>query len=145
MRRPWPTWALLIVTDRADLAVGALREAIALAPDRAEAHLDLGVAYTALGHDEAALASIRRVLDLQPRHLNALMRCAALLMKLGREDEAVPFYERAMAERPSAETHIDFGNLLFGLGQRDLAIDQYRGAVALRLNWPRRISTWASC
>ena len=109
--------ALLIVTDRADLAVGALREAMAASPDRAKAHLDLGVAYTALGHDEAALASIRRVLDLQPRHLNALMRCARA-DETRREDEAVPFYERAMAERPSAKTHIDFGNLLFGLGQR---------------------------
>ena len=69
--------ALLIATDRADLAVGALQAAIRLAPNCAAAHVNLGMAHAALGHDEAALASIRRGLELHPQHIDALKRCAA--------------------------------------------------------------------
>ncbi len=89
------------------------------------------VAYTAVGRDAAALASIRRGLELHPQHVNALKRCAALLKKLGRTGEAVPFYERAIAEGPTAGMHFEFGEVLFGLRQRDRAIDQYRRAIEL--------------
>ncbi len=41
--------ALLIATDRADLAVGTLQTAIWLAPNCAAAHVNLGMAHTALG------------------------------------------------------------------------------------------------
>ena len=72
------------------------------------------------------MASIRRGLELHPQHVDALKRCAALLKKLGRAAEAVPFYERAIAARPTAKTHFEFGEVLFGLRQRDRAIEQYR-------------------
>ena len=52
--------ALLISTDRAELAVGALQEAVRLAPACATAHVNLGMAYTALGHDADALACTKR-------------------------------------------------------------------------------------
>ena len=57
--------------------------------------------------------------------------CRELLKKLGRGGEAIPFYERAIAERPTAETHFEFGEVLFGLRQRDRAIEQYRRAIEL--------------
>ena len=98
----------------------------------ADAWANLGMAETALGKEAAALESLQKALCFDPRHRDALVRLAALLKKLGRGGEAVAFYERAMAERPTAETHFEFGELLFGLGQRDRAIEQYRRAIELR-------------
>ena len=49
----------------------------------------------------------------------------------GRAGEAVPFYERAIAEGSTAGMHFEFGEVLFGLRQRDRAIDQYRRAIEL--------------
>ncbi len=100
-------------------------------PKNADAWANLGMAETALGKEAAALESLQKALCFDPRHRDALRRLAALLKKLGRGGEAVPFYERAMAERATAETHFEFGELLFGLGQRDRAIEQYRRAIEL--------------
>ena len=123
--------ALWISTGRADMALGPLQKAIDLAPNCAAAHLNLGMAKAALGNDADALPSFRKAIDLQPRNPDILRRFAALLKKLGRGGEAVPLYERAMAESPTAETHFEFGELLFGLGKRDRAIEQYRRAIEL--------------
>ncbi len=123
--------ALLIATDRAAAAIAPLQTAMTLAPGCVPAHVNLGMAYHALGNHETALESLRRALELQPRHLDALKRYTAVLKKVGRSGEAIAFYEKAAAGPANAETHVEFGNLLLSLGQSDRAIDQYRKAIEL--------------
>ncbi len=103
--------ALRIATNRADLAVGALQKATRLAPDCVAAHLNLGMAYSALGNDAQALASHRKALELQPGNPETLKRLTALLQKLGQGEEVIPLYEQALAQRPSAELRAQFAAL----------------------------------
>ena len=121
--------AALLSLDRPGEAEASFRRAVGIRPKYADAWANLGMAETALGKEAAALESLQKVLCFDSRHRDALVRLAALLKKLGRGGEAAAFYERAMAERAAAETHFEFGELLFGLGQRDRAIDEYRRAI----------------
>ena len=159
--------ALLIATDRADRAVDTLETAIRLAPECAAAHVNLAMVHAALGYDEAALRSIRRGLELHPQHVDALKRCAALLKKLGRGAEAVPFYERATGaeQRPrrTSISGISFSAWRNATGQStntggpsswrlgktvgqvaNLPVTPPPRQVGNLPHWPNRISAWAT-
>ena len=144
--------AVLHALGRHQDAAAEFAQALALSPNYADALANQGMAMMSLGHDAAALASLGRALQLQPAHGDALRRIAALLKKYGRAGEAVPLFERAIAlaasdngrsgVKPlgksggtpllhSARLHVDFGELLVGLGSRDRAIEQYRRALEL--------------
>ncbi len=121
--------AALLSLDRREEAEASFRRALAIRPRYADAWANLGMAETALRKEAAALESLQKALYFDPRHRDALRRLAALLKKLGRAGEAVAFYERAVAQRSTADMYFEFGELLFGLGQRDRAIEQYRRAI----------------
>ncbi len=110
-------------------------------PRYADAWANLGMAETALGKEGAALESLQKALCFDPRHRDALTRLAALLKKLGRGGEAVAFYERTMAEMLTADMHFEFGELLFGLGQRD----RPSSATITAVLKCQRITTCISC
>ena len=58
--------ALLSVYGNQDAAVGAFQKAIELEPDNAEAHFNLGVAYTEMDEYEKALDAMSRAITLKP-------------------------------------------------------------------------------
>jgi tetratricopeptide (TPR) repeat protein len=66
----------------------------ALARDTAsvDAEINDGISLALLGDDEAAVASYRRALDLEPGRPRALVYMANALLRLGRRDEAVQSY-----------------------------------------------------
>ena len=83
------------------------RNALRLAPDLAEGHIELGMILQM--HDwnwPAAEASFRRALDLAPGSADALRAAGGLARILGRPQEALDFFQRAVALDPlSARTH----------------------------------------
>ena len=85
----------------------AAREALRLAPDLAEGHIELGLVLES--HDwnwSAADASFRRALELAPGDAHALRSAAGLARILGRRDEALELTRKAIALDPlSARTH----------------------------------------
>ena len=79
--------------------------------------------------EEAAEASFRRALEIQPWHRDATTRLAALLGKRGRDAEARQLLEAALAAAPCGDFHAALGNLLFSTGLPEQAAEQYRAAI----------------
>ncbi|MGD8395258.1 MAG: tetratricopeptide repeat protein [Candidatus Eiseniibacteriota bacterium] len=90
-------------------------------------------------HDERpaevheAIAAYRRVLELDPYHVGALINLGNLSYDLGDIDEARSLYERALASDPqNAVAHFNLGNVYDDLGEYARAISYFRSAIRLR-------------
>jgi TolB-like protein/Tfp pilus assembly protein PilF len=120
----------------------AVAHALSLAPDLAEAHAELG--WIQMSHDwdwRGAQASYRRALELAPGDATVLRRAAMLALNLGRVDEAVGLYRRAVEQDPlSSAAYANFGDALGAAGSLGEAELGYRKALELA---PQRAVTRA--
>jgi protein O-GlcNAc transferase len=114
--------------DAADL----LASAVALRPEVAEAHNDLGVVLGARGRFAEAAAAFERAVALRPDYAEAHNNLAAALRRLDRIEEAAVHYQRVAALAPdSVGAHNNAANALMELGRLDAALAHYDKAVAL--------------
>lgn len=86
--------------ERLDDAAEAFREAVAAAPQFAEAYNDLGLTLAGQGQSAEALEAFRRTLELQPDHAIAWNNLGTLWLSLGNYAEALPCFEQAVALAP---------------------------------------------
>ncbi len=77
-----------------------LDRALALAPDRALVHYQLGVLATARGDHDAAFRHYHEASRRQPDAFDALSEAASALARAGRTDEAVALYEALLRRWP---------------------------------------------
>jgi len=119
-------------TGRSGLAVDLIGQALALAPDTAVYHSNLGNALVPLGRLEEAAACQRRAIALDPLLADAHLSLGRTLRRLGCPREAADCYRDAL--------RLDPGDLrgLLGLGDSlaeqdrfDEAADHYHAALAL--------------
>ena len=61
-------------------AVIEFRNAIRIAPNDAEAYYQLGLAYTGTGDVRAAYAALKKATDLNPKHADAQLKLASLML-----------------------------------------------------------------
>jgi predicted O-linked N-acetylglucosamine transferase (SPINDLY family) len=115
-------------------ALACFHHALEIRPQYADAVANRGMAQESLGQDGPAEASFRRALELQPGHADALKRLAGLLQKLGRFPEAARTFCAALRQRPTADLHVAFGNLLIATGRADRAAAEYEKAIGLEPN-----------
>jgi tetratricopeptide (TPR) repeat protein len=88
----------------------AVRQALELEPDLAEAHIEL--AWVKMCHDwdwHGAIAASARALELRPGDRSSLIAASVLADSLGRKDDAVAFARRAAESDPLS--FIAHGNL----------------------------------
>jgi protein O-GlcNAc transferase len=101
--------------DRAADAEAALRRALELKPDYAEAHNNLGVALHDQGKLAAASLTLERALALKPDYVKVHNNLGMVRQAQGRMAEAVAAYRRTLQLHPLyADAH---SNLLFCLSQ----------------------------
>jgi len=93
----------LLVLDRPREAVGTAGRLVALVPDSADAHYQLGIASLMDGDRGSAERELRRVLELAPRHVRAMNDLAVLLRDEKRLAEAAELLRRALAIDPTQE------------------------------------------
>jgi tetratricopeptide (TPR) repeat protein/TolB-like protein len=86
--------------DQFSQAVTPLRQAVALAPDEPDARDQLGFAYKSLGQFPAAEAELRTALQFGET-VFVLDQMGETLMYQRREQEAIPFFKRALAIDPN--------------------------------------------
>ncbi len=118
-------------------AVGFLRAALAVRPDSAAVHSQLGVVLESLGRREEAIAHFEHALRLHALSVRTHYHLARALLALDRLDEAAKHFENALALNPSlAPAHHDLGTVRVRQGRPTEAIEHFGKVVALR---PREV------
>ncbi|MGE3705361.1 MAG: protein kinase [Vicinamibacterales bacterium] len=125
-------------------ARAAARQALALAPDSAEAHAS--VAYVKQFYEwdlDGAEAEFTRAIALNPRYATAHQWYAELLSARGRHDEALAAIDRAIGVDPvSLIGNAVRANLLYMARRYDEAIAQSRRTVELDPYFPEVYVYW---
>jgi tetratricopeptide (TPR) repeat protein len=123
---------LLIKRRDWDGVVTVSRQALALNPDLAEAHLHLGVGLGRKGAWQQARAAYRKALELNPDLVEAHYNLGELFRERGQLDQAVPALEQAIRLAPAdADAHLGLGNAWQDQGKLDAALASYARALEL--------------
>jgi len=109
--------------DRYGESIPILEKLVATAPDAATAHFLLGAAYERSGQTQKAVASLRRVLEIQPDFHAALNYLGYTYAESGENlDEALRLVRRAVALDPDNGAYVDsLGWTYYRLGRHEQA------------------------
>ncbi len=125
--------AVFLTTGRKSEALYANQTAIALSPQDAEAHGNLGVTLQELGRLEEAETSYNKAIVLNPDYPEAHSNLGVVLQELGRLKEAEASYNQAIALKlDNAKAHYNLGNVLKKLGRLEEAETSYNKAITLK-------------
>jgi Tfp pilus assembly protein PilF len=90
----------MVVNQRPKDALVHYRQAVAIAPDSADAHLGLGALLLRLGRPDEAVVSLRRAVSIEPDNPDGLSMLGGALLRLGNPQRARVFLERAIEVDP---------------------------------------------
>ena len=122
--------------DKPDKAIQSFENAIAIKPDYAEAHNNLGVTLQELGRLDMAVKNYEKALTIKPDYAEAYNNLGNTLKELRQLDMAVKNYEKALAIKPDyAVAHYNLGIVLMEFGQRDTAVKSFEKALAIQPNY----------
>ncbi len=92
--------ANLLAQERYADGIALLQAITAKQPTLTAAHVDLGIAYAKTNELDKAEASLRRALELQPRHPIAWNELGLVQRQLGKLSDARASYEKSLAAAP---------------------------------------------
>jgi predicted O-linked N-acetylglucosamine transferase (SPINDLY family) len=119
--------------EKLDEAVVRYRRALALKPDFAQAHYNLGIALKEQRKPREAVVCYRRALELAPDFAEAHNNLGVALEDQGKAGEAIACYRRALELKPDyAEAHNSLGVALKDQRKLDEAIACCRRALELK-------------
>ena len=114
---------------RADAALDAVSQVLAIEPDNAEAWFHRGNAEALRRRPDEALRGFERAGTLAPGFAQPWFRHGQVLQDLGRDAQALPSYERAVAADPTfAPAWTNLGTLLREQGRASEAAQAFRQA-----------------
>ena len=114
----WQQGNVLHVQGRFQAAADKFRESIEVLPT-AEGHTFLGWSLSMLGQTEEAIAECEKAVALDPGYGNPYNDIGVYLIELGRPDEAIPWFEKAMSSKRYCcyqFPHFNLGRVLFMQG-----------------------------
>lgn len=132
-------------SDRARRAQEAAATAVALAPDRADAHGAMGTYLYRVEKDyPRALEAYQRAMELDPSDVVPIRMSGYVARRAGRWDEAVTLLREARDREPTRSAEAELGNTYVWLGEYDLARKAFERARALAPDHrqPRSALAW---
>ena len=118
-----------------DDAVKSYEKAVAIKPDYADAHFNLGNILRDLGELDGAIKSFVKTIEIMPEYDEAQYNLGVTLQELGQLDEAIEQYEKALSINPeNTDLILNLGFIYQSLGQIDEAIEQYDNALTIDPN-----------
>ncbi len=132
--------------EAGDLAGAMARYRLSLAfYPTAEAHTYLGWAYSFLHLYDAAIAECKKAIAVDPTFGNPYNDIGAYLVELGRWEEAIPWFMKAIsAPRYEARAFpfFNLGRVYERLGDWPKAIRHYRQALELKPDYEQARAAW---
>lgn len=123
-------------TGHPQKGLSLIEQAIALKPDYAEAHSNLGYILVTLSRYEEAALACRKAIALKPGYADAHSNLGNALNALKRHEEAIACYRSALSFKPNyAEAHYNLGVALLALQRNAEAIEHCQKAIELRPNY----------
>jgi len=117
---------------RPEAALACFQKAAVMAPEFAQAHYNLGVAFTQHRRNEDALKSFQKAVNLAPGFAEAHGNLGTALLEAGRYEEAVTALQKAIQLAPNtAAVHNSLGAALKQQGLLTQAASAYAAAIAL--------------
>lgn len=118
---------------RHEIAAAMIRQAIAIQPNVAAFHSNLGAVLQAQGNIEEAEGCFTRALSLQPDWAEVHSNLGNVLQSLGRLEQAVAHQQHALALNPGlAEAWSNLGNVWYQQGRIAESVPCFERALALR-------------
>jgi tetratricopeptide (TPR) repeat protein len=118
-------------------AVEILSRVAAARPNDAQVLVNLGLAFTAAGRIDEAMACNQKAIALTPNFPDPHYYLGNALQSRGRVEEAIACFARAVEIWPQfPEAHNNLGVALRALGRPRDAIPHYQKAIELRPNYP---------
>ena len=115
-----------------DRAEDLWKDALAINPEIAALHNNIGTLLQGSGRYEEASASYRKALELKSDFAAADFNLGTLSEQCGRFSEAEASYRQVLQSQPNgADTHFRLANVLRGQGRIGESEESYRQAVAL--------------
>ena len=113
-------------------AVAEWRTALAMDPDSAKAHTNLGISLSRLGASDEAISEFRKAVELKPDYPEAHNNLGVALFQTDRFAGAIPHFVKYLESYPlSVEVHFNLAEALYGRGSAAEAIRIARRALAL--------------
>jgi protein O-GlcNAc transferase len=130
------TFAMALERHRAGQfgeAESLYRQVLAMDPDHAESHHNLGMIALQFGHADVAVAMIAKAVALNGQEPIFHSGLGQALEAQGAHDEAVAAYNRALTLKPeSADVHFNLALTLNNQGNLEQAAASYRRAFSLK-------------
>ncbi len=119
---------------RLDEAVAEWRKALAIRPNNWQVLSDMGRALYQGGRYEDAEQAYQQLVALQDNNVIGLQMLGTVNQIQGHRDQALAYYRRANAIRPTPQAYSNIGALLHAAGDFPQAVEAYRQAIAVRPN-----------
>ena len=134
----WEEGYRLHVMGEFEAAVARFRASIEILPT-AEGHTYLGWSLSMLGQVEEALAECKKAIALDPDYGNPYNDIGAYLIELGRPEEAIPWFEKAIAAKRYCcyqFAHFNLGRVRFMQGDLGAARRSFEEALRHEPDYP---------
>jgi len=119
-----------------DTAISYYEKALAIKPDYAEAHYNLGFSHHRLGQLDAAVRSYKKVVAIKPdyakAHNNKILS-VIYFFTIGQISDAIDILEALIKDNPNDALLFNMiGGCYASLGQPDMAVKNYEQALAIK-------------
>jgi tetratricopeptide (TPR) repeat protein len=119
------------------VAIEHYQAALAINPDEAQVHSNLGTIWMEMGRYDDALKEHQTAVRLAPGYSEAYLNMGVDLQHLGRYPDAEAALRNALAIKPGlAAAHYDLGVVLTYTGRREEALSQVNEALAIQSDYP---------
>jgi tetratricopeptide (TPR) repeat protein len=120
------------LAERYDEAIEYYKKAIAMNPDYADAHANLGVTYMNKGRLDEAIVALKKALALDAQKAGVQYNLGLLYDKKGKIDEAISAYEKSIAINPGfARAYQNLGIAYFDKDLKSMAAECFYKAGVL--------------
>jgi tetratricopeptide (TPR) repeat protein len=101
--------------------------------ESAKSHFEVGNSLQEKGQLTEAVHEYKRVIELHPKHTQALRQMGDIYNEQGKQEDAIEYYRKAIETQPkSPGIHIKLARTLAEVNRLDEAVTAYRMAISLK-------------